>query len=224
MLDFLFTIIVYPVQLLLECVYAILSMSVFKGNIALSLSILSLFVNLLCLPLYAKAEQLQQNERSIQKKMSKRIASIKKHFKGDEQHMIISMYYRENHYHPVMALRSSLSLLLQIPFFIAAYSFLSHLESLQNKSLFLINDLSAPDALFSINGLSINILPNYNDDNKYYCGNYLQQGISVKRKNSVVWHIVVFSCIFIQFPIGACFVLDNEQHFFPHKKYYVKNK
>jgi YidC/Oxa1 family membrane protein insertase len=159
MLDFLFTIIIYPIQLILECIYAILSTSIFKENIALSLSILSLFVNLICLPLYVKAEQLQQNERTIQKRMAKRIASIKKYFKGDEQYMILSMYYRENHYHPIMALRNSLSLLLQIPFFIAAYSFLSHLESLHNKPLFFIQDLSAPDALFSINSLSINILP-----------------------------------------------------------------
>ncbi|MDR2792270.1 MAG: membrane protein insertase YidC, partial [Treponema sp.] len=159
MLDFLFTIIIYPIQLLLECVYAILSVSIFKENTALSLAVLSLFVNLLCLPLYAKAEQLQQNERAIQKRMAKRVASIKKHFKGDEQYMILSMYYRENHYHPIMALRSSLSLLLQIPFFIAAYSFLSHLEALHNKPLFLIHDLSAPDALLSINGISINVLP-----------------------------------------------------------------
>jgi YidC/Oxa1 family membrane protein insertase len=159
MLDFLFTIIIYPIQLMLECVYEILSVSIFKENTALSLSILSLFVNLLCLPLYTKAEQLQQNERAIQQKMAKRIASIKKHFKGDEQYMILSMYYRENKYHPVMALRSSLSLLLQIPFFIAAYSFLSHLESLHNKPLFFIQDLSAPDALFLIGNFSINILP-----------------------------------------------------------------
>jgi YidC/Oxa1 family membrane protein insertase len=134
-------------------------MSIFKENIAISLSLLSIFVNFLCLPLYVKAEKLQENERIIQKKMSNRIASIKKHFKGDEQYMILSMYYRENHYHPVMAIRSSLSLLLQIPFFIATYSFISNLESLHNKPLFLIQDLSAPDSLVAIGGLSINILP-----------------------------------------------------------------
>jgi membrane protein insertase Oxa1/YidC/SpoIIIJ len=77
MLDFLFTIIIYPVRLALECVYAILSISIFKENTALSLTLLSLFVNTLCLPLYAKAERLQQHERDIQKRMAKRAASIK---------------------------------------------------------------------------------------------------------------------------------------------------
>jgi YidC/Oxa1 family membrane protein insertase len=182
MLDFLFTIIIYPIQLMLECIYTVLSASIFKENIALSLSILSLFVNLLCLPLYTKAEQLQQNERTIQRKMAKRIASIKKHFKGDEQYMILSMYYRENKYHPVMALRSSLSLLLQIPFFIAAYSFLSHLESLHNKPLFFIQDLSAPDALLLINNFSINILPVMMTIINIIAGTIYSKGFPLKEK------------------------------------------
>jgi YidC/Oxa1 family membrane protein insertase len=141
----------------------ILSTSIFKGNIGIALAGLSLTVNLFCLPLYTKAEQLQQEERNIQRKMAKRIASIKRCFKGDEQYMILSMYYRENHYHPIMTLRSSLSLLIQIPFFIAAYSFLSHLTSLQGKSFLFLRDLSMSDALFSFQisaqTFSINILP-----------------------------------------------------------------
>jgi YidC/Oxa1 family membrane protein insertase len=157
-------------------------MSIFKENIALSLAVLSLFVNLLCLPLYIKAEQLQQNERNIQKRMAKRVASIKKHFKGDEQYMILSMYYRENRYHPLMALRGSLSLLLQIPFFMAAYSFLSHLESLRNKSLFSIHDLSAPDALFSIHGLSINVLPIIMTIINIVAGIIYSKGLPLKEK------------------------------------------
>ncbi|MDR2738637.1 MAG: membrane protein insertase YidC, partial [Treponema sp.] len=193
MLDFLFTIIVYPIRLLLECVYVILSVSIFKENIALSLAVLSLFVNLLCLPLYAKAEQLQQNERAIQKRMAKRVASIKKHFKGDEQYMILSMYYRENHYHPIMALRSSLSLLLQIPFFIAAYSFLSHLESLHSKPLFFIQDLSAPDALFSLNGLSINILPIIMTIINVIAGIIYSKGLPLKEKVQ----LYMMSCFFL---------------------------
>jgi YidC/Oxa1 family membrane protein insertase len=159
MLTALFSVIIYPVRLLIECIYAILSLSIFKENIGISLAGLSLAINLLCLPLYATAERMQQAERALQKKMAKRIASIKRCFKGDERIMITAMYYRENHYHPLMALRSSLSLLLQVPFFIAAYSFLSHLDSLAGRSLWLLRDLGAPDALFSVHGFAINVLP-----------------------------------------------------------------
>ncbi|AEF82661.1 YidC/Oxa1 family membrane protein insertase [Leadbettera azotonutricia] len=159
MLDILFNIIIYPIKLLLECVYMILSVSVFKDNIGVSLAGLSITVNLLCLPLYTKAEKLQEAERDIQKRLAPRAADIKKYFKGDERYMILSMHYRENHYHPIMALRSSLSLLIQIPFFIAAYTFLSHLDILNGRSLFILRDLSAPDALFTISSFKINALP-----------------------------------------------------------------
>ena len=39
--------------------------------------------------------------------------------------------YRQNNYSPTNALRGSVSLLLEIPFFIAAYHFLSNLELLR---------------------------------------------------------------------------------------------
>ena len=42
--------------------------------------------------------------------------------------MILQTYYRQNHYKPTYVLRSAVSLFLEIPFFIAAYRFLSGLE------------------------------------------------------------------------------------------------
>jgi YidC/Oxa1 family membrane protein insertase len=132
---------------------------VFKGNIGIALGGLSLAVNLFCLPMYAKAEQLQQLERNIQKKLAGKTAVIKKCFTGDERYFILSMFYRENNYHPVYSLRSSLSLLIQIPFFIAAYSFLINLDSLAGNSFLFLHDLSQPDRLFIVSGFSVNILP-----------------------------------------------------------------
>jgi len=159
MLDFLFFIIIYPIRLILECIFTLLYTSIFKDNIGIALAGLSLAVSFFCLPMYAKAEQIQQLERNIQRKLAPKITVIKKVFYGDEQHFMLSMYYRENNYHPLYSLRSSLSLLVQIPFFIAAFSFLSKLDLLAGKSLFFINDLSRPDGLLIIFGLSINILP-----------------------------------------------------------------
>jgi hypothetical protein len=74
--------------------------------------------------------------------------------------MILSTYYRQNHYHPVYAMRSTFGLLIQIPFFIAAYSYLSHLETLQGTSFLMIRDLGKPDALLSLSGGGVyNLLP-----------------------------------------------------------------
>jgi membrane protein insertase Oxa1/YidC/SpoIIIJ len=73
--------------------------------------------------------------------------------------MILSTYYRQNHYHPLYALRNSFGILIQIPFFIAAYTFLSHFNALKGASFVFIRDLGAPDGLLEINGIRFNILP-----------------------------------------------------------------
>jgi len=106
------------------------------------------------------AENWQKEERNIQKRLASKIAKIKAVFSGDERYLILSAYYRQNHYHPIYALRSSFGLLIQIPFFIAAYSYISHLQSLQGVSFLFINDLGKPDALLSVaRGEGINVLP-----------------------------------------------------------------
>jgi YidC/Oxa1 family membrane protein insertase len=157
-MDTFYYIIVYPIELLIESAFSFIIV-VLRHNYGLAIIGISFLISLLCLPLYAKAEILQNKERNIQKKMANKIASIKKNFFGDEKYLILSMYYRENHYHPVMALRSAISLLIQIPFFMAAYSFLSHFELLKGVSFLIIHDLGSPDRLFSFGNLTINLLP-----------------------------------------------------------------
>ncbi len=73
--------------------------------------------------------------------------------------MITQTFYRQNSYHPIYSLRSVIGLAIQVPFFIAAFNFLSNLEALKWRPYYFIHDLSKPDALLSIGGLSINILP-----------------------------------------------------------------
>jgi YidC/Oxa1 family membrane protein insertase len=200
----LFDIIIYPIKIIFECVYMILSTSIFKGNIGIALAGLSVTINMICLPLYIKSEQLQRAERDIQKKLARRVAGIKRWFKGDEQYMILSMYYRENHYHPIMALRSSLSLLIQIPFFIAAYSFLSNLDSLEGKSLFFINNLGAPDALFSVQIFSflipVNILPILMTVINCIAGLIYSRGFSFKEKAQLYAMALVFLVLLYNSP------------------------
>jgi YidC/Oxa1 family membrane protein insertase len=157
MADILYTIIIYPISQILEFTF-LFSQKLFKES-GISVVLISLVISVLCLPLYAIAEKWQQLERDIEKKLKPKIDKIKKAFKGDEQYMILSAYYRQNHYHPIYALRSSLGLLIQIPFFIAAYSFLSHLEAIKGVSFLFIRDLGAPDTLFSIDSLQVNLLP-----------------------------------------------------------------
>ena len=120
---------------------------------------LSLIMNILVLPLYRRADAMQEASRDIEAKLHDGVAHIKKTFSGDERMMILQTYYRQNNYKPTSALNGSVSLLLEIPFFMAAYQFLSHLEILNGVSLGPIKDLGAPDGLLVIGGVAINVLP-----------------------------------------------------------------
>ena len=156
-MNILYLIFIYPIELLIELVFQ-LSYKLWE-NCGISLAAVSLAVSFLSLPLYIIAERWQQKERDIQKAFKPEIDEIKAVFKGDERYMILSTFYRQNHYHPVMALRSSISLMIQVPFFIAAYVYLSNLEMLRGQSLWFIKDLGAPDQLFSFGSFPINVLP-----------------------------------------------------------------
>jgi YidC/Oxa1 family membrane protein insertase len=156
-INFFYTISVYPLLQIIE-VFFRLSHVLFDQN-GVSIIFVSLAVTLLSLPLYIIAEKWQQIERDTVKKLKPKVDKIKKAFKGDEQYFILSTYYKQNHYHPAYALRNSFSILIQIPFFLAAYIYLSNLETLRGSRFFLFEDLSAPDNLLHVGAFPVNILP-----------------------------------------------------------------
>ena len=150
-------ILIGPLKLVFEIIYNIAN-SCFN-NPGLSIIALSLAMNILVLPLYRRADALQNEAKDIENKLHDGIAHIKKTFSGDERMMILQTYYKQNNYSPLSSLNGSISLLLEIPFFMAAYQFLSSLEILKGVSFGPIKDLSAPDGLIVIGGLTLNLLP-----------------------------------------------------------------
>lgn len=156
-INFLYLLTIYPIEYIFETIFSIISNV--SNNIGLSIIFLSLAVNLLILPLYKRADELQAEERDIQAKMANRIKRIKETFKGDERFFMLQEYYRINKYKPIYALKSSTSLLLQIPFFIAAYRLLSGMQSLRGMPFSFISDLGKEDATFMIGIFPVNILP-----------------------------------------------------------------
>lgn len=158
MLDFLYTVFIYPVYMFVEFILFIAN-NITEDAIGVSIIILSIGINLITLPIYNVAEKWQEMERIIQKRMKPKVKDIKAVFKGDERYMILSAYYRQNNYHPLYALRSLFALFIQIPFFIAAYQLLSDLPVLKESSFLFLNDLGSPDKLLHIGSISLNLLP-----------------------------------------------------------------
>lgn len=153
----LYLLIIYPLQLFFELVFSVAYKG--TGNYGYAIIWLSLIINIVVLPLYLRADKIQKEQRVIEGKLNPGIKHIREAFKGDERFMMLQMFYKINHYHPVMSLRSAASLLLQIPFFMAAYNLLSSLRWLNGVPFWFIKDLGLPDAMFSVGGFSINILP-----------------------------------------------------------------
>ncbi|MBR3628201.1 MAG: YidC/Oxa1 family membrane protein insertase, partial [Elusimicrobia bacterium] len=200
MSDILYYIIIYPLQLIIEILFNALYNS--EVSIGLTIFSVSLFVNLGSLPMFLSAYKLQKKEKDIQEKMAPKVKSIKANFKGAEKFMMLSTYYKQNKYHPIMSLRISLSLLLEIPFFIAAYLFFSQLDIVNGMSCWFIKDLSLPDKLLTINGLTINILPILMTIFNIISGEIYLKGCKFKEKLQMYVLAIIFLVILYNSPSG----------------------
>lgn len=155
----LYNIIVAPIEMIVDWVFVFFCNKLSVLGIIGAVCGVSLVINFLALPLYNIADFLQEKERKIAKSLEYRTKRIKKAFKGDERFMMLSTFYRQNNYNPLYVLRSSLSILIEIPFFIAAYHYLSNCKELQGASFWIFSDLGSPDNLLKIGTISIHILP-----------------------------------------------------------------
>ena len=199
----LYTILIGPIKLFFEivysCVYSI------TANPGISIVFLSLAINLLVLPLYMRADAMQEEEKDIQNRLSRGVSHIRKTFKGDERMMILQTYYRQNHYKPTYVLRGAAPLFLEIPFFIAAYSFLSNLSILEGISFGPIADLSRPDGLLRLGALTVNLLPILMTLVNFVSSAIFTKGYPLKTKIQLYGMAVFFLIFLYGSPSGLVF-------------------
>ena len=199
----LYTLLVYPLELFFEIVFTITNRIV--SNPGWAIIILSLIVNFLVLPLYNRADAVQKQERDIEEKLAPGIERIKKAFKGDEKMMVLQAYYKENNYSPVFVLKSSVSLLLQVPFFIAAYQFLSNLMLLKGVKFGPIADLGSPDHMLDIGGFAINVLPIVMTLINVISGIIYTKGMPLRSKVQLYGMAMIFLVLLYNSPSGLAF-------------------
>ena len=199
-LEGLHRVILGPIELLFDVIFS-LSMQVTDSPV-LAIVALSLAINCLVLPLYKKADELQKEEQETAARMKPRLDHIKKVFTGDERFMMIQTFYRQNHYKPWYVLRSSVSLLLQIPFFMAAYNFLSGLQTLQGVSWGPIRDLGQPDGMITIAGVTINALPLIMTGINILSGMIYTRGMGLRSKIQLYGLAGIFLVLLYNSPAG----------------------
>ena len=200
---FIFQLLISPLELLLETIYGI-TLKLF-ANHGLSIVLMSLVMNFLLLPLYKQADVIQQEERIVEKKLEPWVKHIKKTFKGDERFMMLKTFYSQNHYKPYYSLRSIMPLALEIPFFVAAYHFLSNLNVLNTCSLGLIHSLGAPDGLIRIGAYSVNALPILMTLINTVSSTIYTKGLAFKKKITLYGMAFVFLILLYDSPSGLVF-------------------
>ena len=202
-------LILGPIELFFDVIFA-LSMQMTESPV-ISIVIMSLAFNLLVLPLYRKADMLQKEENEIAKQLKPDIDHIKSVFTGDQRFMTLQSYYRKKNYKPYYVLRGSLSLLLQIPFFMAAYNFLSNLSVLRGVSFGPIADLSKPDGMLTVAGVAINVLPILMTLINLASGFVYSKELPLKSKIQMYGITLVFLVLLYNSPAGLVFywILNN---------------
>ena len=221
-LSFIYDLIIGPIIMLFDTIFSLFYTATIR--VGASIIALSIVVNLLVLPLYRRADAMQEEERVRLEKLKPGIDHIKKVFKGDERFMMLQTYYRQNHYKPYYSLKGSLSLLLEIPFFIAAYNFLSHLYLLNGTPFKNIPDLGKPDGLLSIGGLTVNLLPILMTVINIVSGMIYTKGAPLKSKIQLYGMALIFLVLLYDSPSGLVFYWTLNNLFSLGKNIYYKLK
>ena len=199
----LYDFIIKPIEYLIEAVFV--TMYSFFGNAGAAVIAVSIFVSTLVLPLYNKAERIQEEERRRQKVMEPWIQHIKKHFSGDERMLVMSAYYGEMRYSRISSIMGVAPLLLQIPFFLAAYHFLSGINLGQISDFGPITDLMQEDGLIHVGNVSINALPILMTVINMVSSAIYTKGLSFKEK--IQPYVVALVFLFLLYKSPALLVL-----------------
>ena len=190
MLDFFYTILIAPLE---YWMHAVLCWGYERLHVwGWAIVVMSLVVNFVILPIYIKAESWQEEERAIRKRFEAKEAMIKTVFKGQERFAMISTMQRQAGYTPLLTLRSSIGFFLQIPFFFAAYHFLSHFAPFSGVSFLGLTDLSKPDDLVR-KLVDQRYADPYDGDQSLFCARLHAQSFS-QGQDSALWYGGCFSC------------------------------
>ncbi len=152
MQDILYNIFLYPFVFLF---YFVLNNSLSFTSSGIALIILSIVINAIFIPISILAKKIEVKERDKQKIIKEEVREVKKEYKGEEAFRKIEAIYKKHNYNIFLSFRANLSLLVMIPFFVAAVITLNENQVFTNKSFLMINDLSKQDGIL----YGVNLLP-----------------------------------------------------------------
>ena len=199
-MGFLYNLIIQPLIMVYDVLFSMAN-EMLENTVA-SIIALSIMVNLLVLPLYRKADLMQKEQQEKAQKMKKWVDHIRKTFHGDKRFMMLSAYYRIEGYNPLSTIKEAGPLLLQVPFFIAAYKYISTLPLLKWTSFGPIYNLLAPDKLIKVAGMTINVLPIIMTLINLVSGFIYSKNLLLRQKVQIYGLAIVFLILLYNSPSG----------------------
>lgn len=152
-MNIIYLLIIKPIETVLSFLFG--TYVGLTGSYGLSVILLSLSVTIIMFPLFYIAEVWKRKEQAVEKRMKHRLAYIKKYYTGQKRYCMIKATHRLEGYTAASSFRTSFGLLIQIPFFFAAYHLLSHYEPYRGVGWLFIKDFAVPDGLL----WGLNLLP-----------------------------------------------------------------
>jgi hypothetical protein len=119
-------------------------------------------------------------------------------------------------------MRSTFGLLIQIPFFIGAYAYLSNLEVLKGASFLFLGNLGAPDGLLHIGGFTLNLLPLLMTAVNCAAGAVYTKGFPLKEKLQLYGMALIFLVLLYTSPSGLVIYWTMNNIFSLLKNIYYK--
>jgi YidC/Oxa1 family membrane protein insertase len=179
----------------------------------LSVMVLSVMVGLLMKPLSKVADRLQDQVHEIDARLSPKLTTIKKNYKGAEQSEKILAMYKEEKVHPLYSLKSLAGVFVVIPVFIGAFDMLAENIHLSGESFLWIADLSHPDAFLQLPfslpffGGYLNLLPFIMTGfsfvaSKLHSHPAMDAAARLKHSRNLVLMSLGFLVLFYTFPAG----------------------
>lgn len=193
-------------------------------NYGLAIIILTVIIKLLFYPLTQKSFQSMQGMQKLQPKMT----ALREKYKDDKEKLnreLMQLYRTEK----INPLGGCLPMLLQIPVFIALYQALwNSIELRHTPFIWWINDLSAPEDIFSIHlfgfDLPFRVLPLIMGVTMYLQQKMTPTMGTSQQAKMMEWMPILFTFLFWGFPSGLVLywlvnnVLTITQQYFIRKK------
>ncbi len=131
-------------------------------NYGVAIIVLTILVRLAMYPLTKKSSEAMKKSQSQMKIIQPMVDEVKKKYSTDPQRMQVETMkvFRKYGVNPMSGMWGCLMMLPQMPIFFAMFTMLRNSAELRGEPFMLwIDDLTAPDVMFSIFGLPIRALP-----------------------------------------------------------------